>query len=198
MDHCITSHHLTLSSCLIICLTTQSDQEARLLVLGLDNSGKTTILKKLSDEDITHIMPTQGFNIKSLMRDGFKLNVWDIGGQKSIRPYWRNYYDQTDALIYVIDSADRRRMEESGVELQQLLDEERLSHVPLLVMANKQDLLNALSEEEISAELGLFELRDRIWQILPCSAKTGDGLQEAMEWIVEQINTGKEGGEGKA
>lgn len=67
--------------------------------MGLDNSGKTTILKKLSDEDITQIMPTQGFNIKSLMHDGFKLNVWDIGGQKSIRPYWRNYYDQTDALV---------------------------------------------------------------------------------------------------
>lgn len=119
----------------------QSDQEARILVLGLDNSGKTSILKKLSDEDITTIMPTQGFNIKSLMHDGFKLNVWDIGGQKSIRPYWRNYYDQTDALvsyryrydmlivmrymiqIYVIDSADRRRVEETSVELQQLLDE---------------------------------------------------------------------------
>lgn len=68
-------------------------------MLGLDNSGKTTILKKLSDEDISHIMPTQGFNIKSLMHDGFKLNVWDIGGQKSIRPYWRNYFDQTDALV---------------------------------------------------------------------------------------------------
>lgn len=88
------------------------------------------------------------------MHDGFKLNVWDIGGQKSIRPYWRNYYDQTDALIYVIDSADRRRMEETGVELQQLLDEERLSHAPLLVMANKQDLLNALAPDEITAELG--------------------------------------------
>lgn len=71
-------------------------------VLGLDNSGKTTILKKLSDEEIDHIMPTQGFNIKSLMRDGFKLNVWDIGGQKSIRPFWRNYFDQADALVYVI------------------------------------------------------------------------------------------------
>ena len=93
------------------------------MVLGLDNSGKTTILKKLSDEDINTIMPTQGFNIKSLMSNGFKLNVWDIGGQKSIRPYWRNYYDQTDALIYVIDSADRRRMDEAGVELTQLLDE---------------------------------------------------------------------------
>ena len=59
-----------------------------------------TILKKLSDEDITQIMPTQGFTIKSLMHEGFKLNVWDIGGQKSIRPYWRNYIDQTDALVF--------------------------------------------------------------------------------------------------
>ncbi len=60
-------------------------------------------------------MPTQGFNIKSLKHDSFKLNVWDIGGQKAIRPYWRNYFDQTDGLIYVIDSADRRRMEETGL-----------------------------------------------------------------------------------
>ena len=105
----------------------RSDNEARILVLGLDNSGKTTILKKLSEEDISHIMPTLGFNIKSLMHEGFKLYVWDIGGQKSIRPYWRNYFDQTDALVYVIDSADRRRMEETGVELGQLLEEEKLS-----------------------------------------------------------------------
>jgi ADP-ribosylation factor-like protein 3 len=80
----------------------RSDKEARILVLGLDNGGKTTILKKLSDEDIAHIMPTQGFNIKSLMHDGFKLNVWDIGGQKSIRPYWRNYYDSTDCLVSIL------------------------------------------------------------------------------------------------
>jgi ADP-ribosylation factor-like protein 3 len=77
----------------------KTDKEARVLVLGLDNAGKTTILKKLSDEDISHIMPTQGFNIKSLEASGFKLNVWDIGGQKTIRPYWRNYYDSTDALV---------------------------------------------------------------------------------------------------
>merc|ERR1711988_1816539 len=98
----------------------------------------TTILKKLSDEDIKHIAPTQGFNIKSLMQDEFKLNVWDIGGQKSIRPYWRNYFDQTDALVYVIDSADRRRMEETGVELGQLLEEEKLAAIPCLVFANKR------------------------------------------------------------
>lgn len=177
----------------------KTDQEARLLVLGLDNSGKTTILKKLSDEDISHIMPTQGFNIKSLMHEGFKLNVWDIGGQKSIRPYWRNYYDQTDALVYVIDSADSRRLEETGVELQQLLDEEKLSSVPVLIMANKQDLLNAASAAEISTSLNLNAIRERNWNILPCSAKTGEGLQDAMEWIVEQINSGKDkDGEEKA
>lgn len=79
----------------------KDDSEARILVLGLDNGGKTTILKKLSEEDISHIMPTQGFNVKSLQVDGFKLNMWDIGGQKTIRPYWRNYYEQTDALVGV-------------------------------------------------------------------------------------------------
>lgn len=94
--------------------------------------------------------------------------------------------------IYVIDSADKRRMEETGVELQQLLDEEKLSHVPLLVMANKQDLLSASTPAEITAELGLNDLRERTWQILPCSAKTGEGLQEGMEWLVEQINSGKD------
>eukprot|EP00128_Syssomonas_multiformis_P006146 Colp12_sorted_trinity150504_noHs@2022 len=95
----------------------RTDRQVRLLLLGLDNSGKTTILKKLASEDISHITPTQGFNIKSVAMDNFKLNVWDIGGQKAIRPYWRNYFENADALIYVIDSADRRRLEETGVEL---------------------------------------------------------------------------------
>lgn len=78
------------------------------------------------------------------------------------------------------------------MELQQLLDEEKLANVPLLIMANKQDLMNALSPDEITAELGLNELRERTWQILPCSARDGTGLQEGMEWLVEQINSGKE------
>ncbi|KAG5190717.1 ARL3, ARF-like ras superfamily GTPase [Tribonema minus] len=166
----------------------RTDQEARILVLGLDNAGKTTILKKLSEEDITSIMPTQGFNIKSLMHDEFKLNVWDIGGQKSIRPYWRNYFDQTDALIYVIDSADKRRMEETGEELGQLLEEDKLSEVPVLIYANKQDLMSAMAPDEITEGLNLHTIRDRPWHIQGCSAKTGDGLQDGMEWIVTKIN----------
>jgi len=166
----------------------KNDNEARILVLGLDNAGKTTILKKLSDEDIKHIAPTQGFNIKSLMQGEFKLNVWDIGGQKSIRPYWRNYFDQTDALVYVIDSADQRRIEETGIELGQLLEEEKLADVPVLIFSNKQDLMNAMSPEEVADGLNLTSLpRERIYHVQGCSAKTGEGLQDGMEWLVSMI-----------
>ena len=166
----------------------KNEGEARILVLGLDNAGKTTILKKLSEEDITTITPTQGFNIKSLVHDGFKLNVWDIGGQRSIRPYWRNYFDQTDALVYVIDSADRKRLEESGDELVQLLEEDKMNGVPLLVLANKQDLINATPATEIAENLNLYTIRDRPWQIQPCSAKNGDGLEDGMGLLVKQVN----------
>ena len=99
-------------------LKSSPDKELRILLLGLDNAGKTTILKSLASEDISTITPTQGFNIKSVQSEGFKLNVWDIGGQRKIRPYWRNYFDNTDILIYVIDSADTKRFEETEQELQ--------------------------------------------------------------------------------
>merc|ERR1711920_642017 len=157
------------------------EKEARILMLGLDNAGKTTILKKMSEEDISHIMPTQGFNIKSLQHEGFKLNVWDIGGQKTIRPYWSNYFDASDALVYVIDSSDKRRLEESGKELKELLADEKLAKIPLVVFANKQDLINATPAEEISTNLQLDQIKDRTWTIQSCSAVKGDGLQDGME-----------------
>lgn len=166
----------------------KKEGEARLLVLGLDNAGKTTILRKLSNEDITNITPTAGFNIKSLSMSNFRLNVWDIGGQKAIRPSWKQYYDSTDALIYVIDSADKKRVEETGEELSQLLEEDQMNGVPLLVLANKQDLVNALSAKDVAEGLNLFSIRDRPWQIQPCSAKTGEGLKDGMEWLIKQIN----------
>jgi len=102
----------------------KNENEARILVLGLDNSGKTTILKAMADESVTEIMPTQGFNIKSLTQDGFKLNVWDIGGQREIRPYWKNYYENTDGIVYVVDSADDMRLKECADELVSLMAEE--------------------------------------------------------------------------
>lgn len=92
----------------------------------------------------------------------------------------------------MIDSADRRRLEETGLELSTLMDEEKLSKVPILVFANKQDLLNALPSSEISTALNLSTIRDRQWQIQACSAKTGEGLQDGMEWIVSIMGRGRE------
>ncbi|KAM4634081.1 ADP-ribosylation factor-like protein 3 [Polymixia lowei] len=167
------------------------DQEVRLLLLGLDNAGKTTLLKQLAAEDISHITPTQGFNVKSVQSSGFKLNVWDIGGQRKIRPYWRNYFENTDVLIYVIDSSDRKRFEETSQELSELLDEEKLAGVPLLVFANKQDLTAAAPVSELAESLNLHTLRDRMWQIQACSAVTAEGVQDGMTWICRNMTVQK-------
>ncbi|XP_070991007.1 ADP-ribosylation factor-like protein 3 isoform X1 [Oncorhynchus clarkii lewisi] len=163
------------------------DQEVRLLLLGLDNAGKTTLLKQLASEDVSHITPTQGFNIKSMQSQGFKLNVWDIGGQRKIRPYWRNYFENTNVLIYVIDSSDRKRFEETGQELAELMEEEKLSMVPLLIFANKQDLMTAAPASELAEGLNLHTIRDRVWQIQACSAITAEGVQDGMTWVCKNI-----------
>mmetsp|Transcript_81647 Transcript_81647/g.162453 ORF Transcript_81647/g.162453 Transcript_81647/m.162453 type:complete len:183 (-) Transcript_81647:581-1129(-) len=167
----------------------KDDQELRILMLGLDNSGKTTALKKLADEDASNITPTQGFNIKSVQTSGFKLNVWDIGGQRHIRPYWKNYYANTDAIIYVVDSADSRRIDEAAQELNELMEEELLTGVAVLVLANKQDLLGAKTAAEIMGKDGLdiSEYRNRWIHVQGCSAKTGQDLQEGVTKLITQV-----------
>lgn len=93
--------------------------------------------------------------------------------------------------MYVFDSSDRQRLEETGAELRRLLDEDRLTGVPLLAFANKQDLLNAMSADEIVKALDLQLIKDRSFQIMPCSAKTNDGLQEGLEWVFDIIGQNK-------
>merc|ERR1712087_367851 len=162
----------------------KDEEEFRILMLGLDNSGKTTALKTLAGEDCTTITPTQGFNIKSVQQGGFKLNVWDIGGQKHIRPYWKNYYQNTDAIVYVFDSVDKRRADEAAEELAQLMEEELLQKVPVLCFANKQDLLGAMTAAEVMATLDLTAQKERWVHVEACSAKTGEGLQGGLEKLM--------------
>jgi ADP-ribosylation factor-like protein 3 len=114
---------------------------------------------------------------------GIRLQVWDIGGQRQIRQYWRNYFDKTDILIYLIDSSDKKRFEETGEELETLLSEEKLAGVPVLIFANKQDLPTAAKASEVAAKLGLVSIRDRLWQIQGCCATTGEGVEDGLKWL---------------
>lgn len=165
----------------------QKEKEMRILMLGLDNAGKTTILKKFNGEDISTISPTLGFNIKTLEHGGFKLNIWDVGGQRSLRSYWKNYFESTDGLIWVVDSADKRRLEDCQKELAALLLEERLSGATLIVFANKQDLPGALTEKEIREALDLDNIKSHHWIILGCSAVTGENLLKGVDWLIADI-----------
>ena len=165
----------------------QKEKEIRLLMLGLDNAGKTSILKKFNGENIYDISPTLGFNIKTLEHRDYKLNIWDVGGQRSLRSYWRNYFDQTDGLVWVVDSGDAMRLSDCRDELNSLLVEERLAGATLLVFANKQDLEGSLSAEEIRLTLGLDEIKSHHWAIHGCSAITGKNLLQGMDWMIADI-----------
>eukprot|EP00761_Pharyngomonas_kirbyi_P003754 gb/GECH01003758.1/.p1 GENE.gb/GECH01003758.1/~~gb/GECH01003758.1/.p1 ORF type:complete len:185 (+),score=50.96 gb/GECH01003758.1/:1-555(+) len=165
----------------------QKEKEIRLLMLGLDNAGKTTILKKFNGEDIDKIEPTLGFNIKTLEYKGYNLNVWDVGGQQTLRSYWRNYFESTDALVWVVDSSDKMRLKDCHQELHNLLKEEKLAGASLLIFANKQDLDGSLSPNEISNFLELDQIKTRHWCITPCSAFTGEGLVDGIEWVTLDV-----------
>jgi ADP-ribosylation factor-like protein 2 len=161
---------------------------------GLDNAGKTTIVKSINGEDIDTISPTLGFDIKTLEYDGYQLNIWDIGGQQTLRSYWRNYFEETDGLIWVVDSADTVRLNDCRIELEKLLQEEKLAGASLLIFANKQDLSNALKLDEISRVLRLSDennalMQNRHWNVVPCSAVTKEGLIEGINWIVKDISS---------
>ncbi|GAA5821871.1 hypothetical protein JCM11251_004753 [Rhodosporidiobolus azoricus] len=156
----------------IIRKTRLKEKQVRVLMLGLDNAGKTTICKAILGEDVNEVSPTLGFNIRTIVHQGYTLNVWDIGGQTSLRPYWRNYFEQTDAVVWVVDSSDRARLGDCKKELHDLLKEERLIGASLLVFANKQDITGAMTVEEISAALDLASLSaSHHCSIQPCSAR---------------------------
>jgi len=193
-------------------------KEVRILILGLDNAGKTTILctstpffqffflslknvlhfswlapptffstDRLQADEVIETVPTIGFNVETLQYKNLKFQVWDLGGQTSIRPYWRCYYANTDAIIFVVDSVDVDRLPVAKSELMAMLQEEDLKDAKLLVFANKQDQEGALGAAEISQALGLDTIKNRQWTIQQTAAKQGVGLFEGFDWLVTQI-----------
>eukprot|EP00301_Raphidiophrys_heterophryoidea_P020608 c5251_g1_i1.p1 GENE.c5251_g1_i1~~c5251_g1_i1.p1 ORF type:complete len:189 (-),score=18.74 c5251_g1_i1:65-631(-) len=159
----------------------------RVLMLGLDSAGKTTILYKLKLGRTVTTTPTIGFNVESVVHKNIHFTVWDVGGQDKIRSLWRHYFSNTRGLIFVVDSNDRERFGEAAEELKKLLAEEELQGVSVLVFANKQDLPHATPAKDLGEKLGLGAKTINKFHIQPTCASTGTGLLEGLDWLATNI-----------
>uniref|UniRef100_A0A8D0PYE0 ADP-ribosylation factor-like protein 2 n=1 Tax=Sus scrofa TaxID=9823 RepID=A0A8D0PYE0_PIG len=167
----------------------QKERELRLLMLGLDNAGKTTILKKFNGEDIDTISPTLGFNIKTLEHRGYKLDkILDV--QKSCKDKLRSHSRSSDlALLWLWDPRPKQVLSRSIRAPQVIRVEQRLAGATLLIFANKQDLPGALSSKAIREALELDSIRSHHWCIQGCSAVTGENLLPGIDWLLDDISS---------
>ncbi|XP_043440794.1 ADP-ribosylation factor 2 isoform X2 [Neofelis nebulosa] len=140
---------------------------------------------------VTVLCAAAGFNVETVEYKNISFTVWDVGGQDKIRPLWRHYFQNTQGLIFVVDSNDRERVNEAREELTRMLAEDELRDAVLLVFVNKQDLPNAMNAAEITDKLGLHSLRQRNWYIQATCATSGDGLYEGLDWLSNQLKNQK-------
>ncbi|XP_003794683.1 ADP-ribosylation factor-like protein 14 [Otolemur garnettii] len=166
-------------------------KQAQILLLGLDAAGKTTLLYKLKFAEDVVTIPTIGFNVETLqLGRGVSLTVWDVGGQETMRTAWGCYCENADGLLYVVDSTDRQRLEHSRRELEHILKNEHIKRVPVVLLANKQDLPGALSARDITRKFRVKNLcSDRSWFVQPCCAVTGDGLAEGFRQLTASVKS---------
>ncbi|XP_078119089.1 ADP-ribosylation factor-like protein 6 [Sander vitreus] len=168
-------------------------KEVNVLCLGLDNSGKTTIINQLkpSNKQAPDIVPTIGFNIEKFKSSSLSFTVFDMSGQSRYRNLWEHYYKESHAIIFVIDSGDKLRMVVAKEELDTLLNHEdiRSKKIPVLFFANKTDLRDAMSSVKVSQMLSLENIKDKPWNICASNAIKGEGLQEGLDWLQDHMKT---------
>ncbi|GAB1285987.1 ADP-ribosylation factor-like 5B [Apodemus speciosus] len=189
------------------------NQEHKVIIVGLDNAGKTTILYQFLMNEVVHTSPTIGSNVEEIVVKNTHFLMWDIGGQESLRSSWNTYYSNTEFIILVVDSIDRERLAITKEELYRMLAHEELHTVyhsscigtglhqhhkqeiqpadlrkaAVLIFANKQDMKGCMTAAEISKYLTLSSIKDHPWHIQSCCALTGEGLCQGLEWMTSRI-----------
>lgn len=175
-----------------------SKTEFHVLILGIDKAGKTTLLEKLKAQyskleglPPDRIVPTVGLNIGRVEVLNSKLVFWDLGGQLGLRSIWEKYYEEAHAVVFVVDAACPSRFEDSKSALEKVLRHEDLRGAPLLILANKQDLAEAVSADELARYLDLKKLDERAYTFEGVSAYDGTGIKESVDWLVEVMERSK-------
>ena len=159
-----------------------SGKKASILILGLDASGKTTLLYRLKTAETYSTVPTIGFNAEEITHGRLTFTCFDIGGQDKIRKLWHHYFTNSDAVVFVVDSSDKGRFPDVKNELNNLFNNPHLQQVPFLIFANKQDLPGACRTDEFIRELGLHTVR-RNWKVAESTATQGVGIEEGFDWL---------------
>lgn len=162
-------------------------KRAQILILGLDASGKTTILNRLKHGDHTVTVPTIGFNQETFTYGNLTFSAFDIGGQTKFRKLWHHYYSNTDAIVFIVDAADKARFPIAQTELQALMANPVLQNIPFLVFANKQDLPNSATTSELTNAMNLYTVKNRPWKVCESIGSSGVGIDQGFVWLSDNI-----------
>ncbi|XP_044743381.1 ADP-ribosylation factor-like protein 6 isoform X1 [Chrysoperla carnea] len=169
-------------------------REVHVLVIGLNNSGKSTVVNHFKSEEdrVTEIVPTVGFNVEKFQNQNLGFTAFDMSGHGRYRDLWEHYYKDCQGVIFVIDSSDRLRLVVVKDELDLLLQHPDIAsrRIPILFFANKMDCKDALSSVKIASALALERIVDKPWHISASNAISGEGLNEGVEWLTQQIREG--------
>ena len=169
-------------------------KEYNILIIGLQNSGKSTIVQRLlkKDDPMEPTIPTIGSQVKEYSFQKLKFVLWDVGGQKDLRNTWKHYFVGTHAIIYVVDSADTEKLTESVNEFEKVINDQHVSGIPCLILGNKSDLPNSLNEVDLTQHFNIAKYGKEYhcsFRLQRCSALTGDGLNDGFTWISEVLST---------
>ena len=166
-------------------------KEVKLLTLGLDCSGKSTWLEKLKLGEVTNQLPTIGFNVSTVKYRKLSMTIFDVGGQSKIRKLWHHYFEGTNGLVFLVDSNDEARFDSAKEELFKLLSEDQLKDIPTLIYANKQDIVRSKSAYQVGEALCLNSIKTHKWFLQGCSALSGDGVYEGLDWLSNELTKNK-------
>ena len=170
-------------------------EKARILVIGLDNSGKTTLINHLRPKkaSVTEVVPTVGFQVEEFTKHGLAFTISDMSGQGRYRSLWEEYYSDVQAIVFVVDTTDQIRICVAKDELDSLLAHPEMASAPILLFANKMDLPAALSAVDCMGVLELGRITENPWHITESNAITGEGVDEGISWLAEHIRTARRG-----